>query len=154
MRPIDTQAWLRVQAHTLTIRPLAQWKVGDRYVTALGVVNRGPAEVLFDPRALRGDLRFAAALHPRSAPPEAVITAAFWAVVSDQPSIESSIMALPLPSLSLTKTAVLGLAVAVIAGVGVGHLAGTPEGPTRSAKPRDPPPAGVTIRPTPTSCAS
>ena len=85
VRPIDTQAWLRVQAHTLTIRPLAQWKVGDRYVTALGVVNRGPAEVPFDPRALRGDLRFAAALHPALGPAGSGHHGSVWAVVSDQP---------------------------------------------------------------------
>lgn len=85
VRPIDTQAWLRVQAHTLTIRPLAQWKVGDRYVTALGVVNRGPAEVPFDPRALRGNLRFAAALHPALGPAGSGHHGSVWAVVSDQP---------------------------------------------------------------------
>ena len=43
-------------------------------------------------------------------------------------------MALPLPSLSLTKTAVFGLAVAVIAGVVWVTSLERPEGPTRSAK--------------------
>ena len=153
MRPIDTQAWLRVQAHTLTIRPLAQWKVGDRYVTALGVVNRARRKCRRSARLAR---QFAVCRRAPSAlgPPGAVITAAFGPWFPINPSIESSIMALPLPSLSLTKTAVFGLAVAVIAGVVWVTSLERPEGPTRSAKTEDPPPAGVTIRPTPTICAS
>ncbi len=85
VRPIDTRAWLRVQANDLTIRPLAQWKVGDRYVTALGVFNRGAMDVPFDPRALRGDLLFAAALHPTLGPRGGGHNGSVWAVVTSQP---------------------------------------------------------------------
>ena len=85
VRPIDTRAWLRVQSAVLTIQPLAQWKVGDRYVTALGVYNRGAMDVPFDPRALRGDLRFVAALHPTLGPRGSGHNGTVWAVITSQP---------------------------------------------------------------------
>ncbi len=85
VRPIDTRAWLRVQSAYLTIQPLKQWKVGELYVTALWVTNRGAAEVPFDPRALRGALRFAAALHPTLGPQGSGHSSTVWAVVTGQP---------------------------------------------------------------------
>lgn len=85
VRPVATRAWLRVQAAALEVRPLAQWQVGDRYVTALGVYNRGPWPVPFEPRALRGDLLFAAALHPMLGPQGSGHNGTVWAVVTEKP---------------------------------------------------------------------
>jgi integrating conjugative element protein (TIGR03749 family) len=76
---------LRVQDALITVRPLASWQIGAHYVTALGVTNRRPFPVDFDPRALRGDLRFAAALHPTLAPAGSGHQHTVWAVVTDQP---------------------------------------------------------------------
>ena len=83
--PTLRQGGLRVQGALLAVRPLASWKVGAYYVTALGVVNRRPFPVDFDPRALRGDLRFVAALHPVLAPAGSGHQHTVWAVVTDQP---------------------------------------------------------------------
>ena len=83
--PALRQGGLRVQGALLAVRPLASWKVGAYYVTALGVVNRRPFPVDFDPRALRGDLRFVAALHPVLAPAGSGHQHTVWAVVTDQP---------------------------------------------------------------------
>jgi len=83
--PTLRQGGLRVQGALLAVRPLASWKVGAYYVTALGVVNRRSFPVDFDPRALRGDLRFVAALHPVLAPAGSGHQHTVWAVVTDQP---------------------------------------------------------------------
>jgi len=83
--PMVLTDWLRVQDALITVRPLASWKIGAHYVTALGVVNRRPFPVDFDPRALRGDLRFVAALHPVLAPAGSGHQHTVWAVVTDQP---------------------------------------------------------------------
>jgi|GEM_PF-648601 len=85
VRPLATRAWIRVQAATLQVRPLAQWQAGERYVTALEVANRGAWPVAFDPRALRGDLIFAAALHPTLAPAGSGHHRTVWAVVTAKP---------------------------------------------------------------------
>jgi len=85
VRPIDTRAWLRVQSAYLTLRPLAQWKAGDLHVTALGVYNRATAAVPFEPRALRGELLFAAALHPTLGPQGSGHNGTVWAVVTRRP---------------------------------------------------------------------
>lgn len=85
VRPIDPRAWLRVQSASLTIQPLRQWQAGELYVTALGVANRGPYAVPFDPRALRGALLFAAALHPTLGPSGSGHNGTIWTVVTRQP---------------------------------------------------------------------
>ena len=85
VQPIETRAWLRVQAADLEVRPLAQWKSGELYVTALGVYNRSAHRVTFDPRALRGELAFVAALHPILAPAGSGHQGTVWAVVTQQP---------------------------------------------------------------------
>lgn len=87
--PVSARAWLRVQAAYLAVLPLAQWKVGERYVTAVGAYNRSPREAPFDPRALRGDLRFAAALHPILGPAGSGHSGTVWAVVTDRPFNEA-----------------------------------------------------------------
>ena len=83
--PIDTRAWLRVQSNVLTLQPLAQWHAQDRYVTALQVQNRGAMDVAFDPRALRGNWQFAAALHPTLAPQGSGHNQTLWVVITSQP---------------------------------------------------------------------
>ncbi|MBK8168631.1 MAG: DUF3438 family protein [bacterium] len=83
--PVDTRDWVRVQSAFLTVRPLRQWKAGDLYVTALGVTNRAAFEVPFDPLALRGDLTFAAALHPALGPAGSGHSGTVWVLVTRQP---------------------------------------------------------------------
>lgn len=85
VQPIATHAWVRVQSAALAVRPLKQWKIGARYVTALGVDNRSARPIAFDPRALRGDLVFAATLHPTLEPVGSGHQGTVWAVVTDQP---------------------------------------------------------------------
>lgn len=85
VRPIETREWLRVQAAALEVRPLAQWQSGALYVTALGVYNRSAHPITFDPRALRGELAFVAALHPTLAPMGSGHQGTVWAVVTPQP---------------------------------------------------------------------
>ena len=85
VRPMKTQAWLRVQSSALTLQPLAQWKAGDRYVTVLGALNRSAAEIAFDPRAFRGDVLFAAALHPTLGPRGSGHNQSVWVVITSQP---------------------------------------------------------------------
>jgi hypothetical protein len=83
--PLALDDGLRVQDALITVRPLASWKIGAHYVTALGVTNRRAFPVDFDPRALRGDLQFAAALHPTLAPAGSGHQHTVWAVVTAQP---------------------------------------------------------------------
>jgi len=83
--PAAMREGLRVQDTLLRVRPQASWKIGAHYVTALRVTNRAAFPVAFDPRALRGDLRFAAALHPTLAPAGSGHQHTVWAVVTDQP---------------------------------------------------------------------
>ena len=83
--PINTRDWLRVQSNALTLQPLAQWHAQDRYVTALQVQNRGAMAVAFDPRALRGNWQFAAALHPTLAPQGSGHNQTLWIVITSQP---------------------------------------------------------------------
>lgn len=85
MEAIDARALLRVQSADLAVRPLAQWKIDPYYVTAVGVYNRSAFEVPFEPRALRGELRFAAALHPALGPAGGGHSGTVWIVVTDQP---------------------------------------------------------------------
>jgi len=83
--PAAMREGLRVQDALLDVRPHASWKIGAYYVTTLRVTNRAGFPVAFDPRALRGDLRFAAALHPTLAPAGSGHQHTVWAVVTDQP---------------------------------------------------------------------
>lgn len=85
VQPIEARAWLRVQAAALAVRPLAQWQSGELYVTAVSVTNRSAHRVTFDPRALRGELAFVAALHPILAPAGSGHQGTVWAVVTQQP---------------------------------------------------------------------
>ncbi|MCP5451532.1 MAG: DUF3438 family protein [Gammaproteobacteria bacterium] len=83
--PTALRAGLRVQGAWLDVQPQASWKIGAHYVTTLRVTNRAGFPVAFDPRALRGDLHFAAALHPTLAPAGSGHQHTVWAVVTDQP---------------------------------------------------------------------
>lgn len=86
---IDRRALLRGQASDLVVRPLAQWQLGEHYVTALGVLNTGPRTVDFDPLALRGELLFAAALHASLQPAGSGHNGTVWAVVTAVPFNEA-----------------------------------------------------------------
>lgn len=87
--PASTTHWLRVQSAFLETRPLAQWNIEPFYVTAVGVFNHSPAQVPFEPRALRGNLRFVAALHPILGPQGSGHSGTVWVVVTDQPFDEA-----------------------------------------------------------------
>jgi hypothetical protein len=82
--PVDAR-WVRASAGAVTVRPLAQWQVGARYVTALDVRNRGAWPAPFEPRALRGAWVFAAALQPTLGPAGSGHHRTVWAVITEQP---------------------------------------------------------------------
>ncbi len=77
--------WVRVWGNQLSIKPLKQWKIHDRYLTVLLVNNLSNQAVAFDPRALRGRLVFAAALQPTLAPSGGLDDQTLWAVITAVP---------------------------------------------------------------------
>lgn len=83
--PLAAARWVRLQGSALQTRPLAQWKIEPWYVTAVSVVNTSPFPVPFEPRALRGDFRFVATLHPTLGPQGSGHNGTIWAMVTDQP---------------------------------------------------------------------
>ncbi|MCP5076232.1 MAG: DUF3438 family protein, partial [Rhodobacteraceae bacterium] len=85
VRSVSARDWLRIQSKYLEVQPLAQWKLGERYVTAVAVYNKSAQAVEFDPRALRGKPLFVAALHPTLRPAGSGHNGTVWAVVTDQP---------------------------------------------------------------------
>ncbi|HEN8704426.1 TPA: TIGR03749 family integrating conjugative element protein [Pseudomonas putida] len=48
----------------VSIKPLAAWRLGDYWVTAVKIVNRGPSKVALDPRHLQATLYAATFQHP------------------------------------------------------------------------------------------
>ncbi len=85
VQAIDSRTLLRVQSRELAVRPLAQWQLGEHYVTVLGVLNTSARAVDFDPLALRGELLFAAALHPSLQPDGSGHNGTVWALVTAVP---------------------------------------------------------------------
>lgn len=77
--------WVRVWGNQLAIKPLKQWKINDDYVTVLLVNNLSARPVAFDPRALRGRLKFVAALSPVIQPQGSVNDQTLWAVITAVP---------------------------------------------------------------------
>ncbi len=82
---IHTKQLVRIWHNRLSVRPLRQWKMGDKYLTILLVNNTSSVAVEFDPRALRGRLMFAAALYPVIQPKGSYQDQTLWAVVTDMP---------------------------------------------------------------------
>lgn len=78
-----------VRGAAVRAEPLAAWRGGDRYVTAVQLTNVTEAPVILDPRDLRGEWRTATFQHARLQPAghEADTTAAY--LVSDRPFEES-----------------------------------------------------------------
>lgn len=85
VRAINVRAWVRLPVTGLTIKPLKQWKAGNLHVTALGVYNGGSQVIPFEPKALRGRLLFAAALHPTLQPAGSGHNGTVWAIVTEPP---------------------------------------------------------------------
>lgn len=85
VRPIAVRDWVRLPATGLAIKPLQQWKVNTLHVTAVGVYNGSDTAIPFEPKALRGRLLFAAALHPTVAPKGSGHNGSVWAVITEQP---------------------------------------------------------------------
>ena len=85
VRPIAVRDWVRLPATGLAITPLRQWKVNNLHVTAVGVYNGSDTAIPFEPKALRGRLLFAAALHPTVAPKGSGHNGSVWAVITEQP---------------------------------------------------------------------
>ncbi len=82
---IQTSQFVRMWHNRLSVKPLRQWKMGDKYVTVLLVNNISSVPVEFDPRALRGRLMFAAALYPVIQPRGSHQDQTLWAVVTAIP---------------------------------------------------------------------
>ncbi|MCB1810681.1 MAG: DUF3438 family protein [Candidatus Competibacteraceae bacterium] len=91
LRPIPSRALLRVQAHFLSLQPLAQWQAGEQFVTALGVYNQSAHTVTFDPQALRLEALFIAALHGELGPAGSGHNGTVWAVVTEKPFNQSRV---------------------------------------------------------------
>ncbi len=85
VKRIHSSQFVRVWHNRLSVKPLRQWKMGDKYVTVLLVNNTSSVAVEFDPRALRGRLIFAAALYPVIQPKGSPQDQTLWAVVTEIP---------------------------------------------------------------------
>lgn len=69
----------------LSIKPLKQWRVNNKYITVLLVNNISNSPVNFDPRALRGRIEFAAALNPVISSQGSINDRTLWAVITSMP---------------------------------------------------------------------
>ena len=76
---------LRMNDGRLSVKPLKQWAIGERYLTVMLVNNRSAAAVEFDPRAMRGRWMFAAALYPVREPRGSRFDQTLWALISAEP---------------------------------------------------------------------
>lgn len=85
VRSVPNTELLRGLISALSVRPLAQWQVADRYVTALGVFNKSTQSISFDPRVLRGNFLFAASLKPQLRSKSGTV----WTVISTKPFNEA-----------------------------------------------------------------
>ena len=88
VKPI-TKPWLRVMGHRIRAKPLGQWQMSGKYVTAIVVRNQDRTPLSWDPRALRGDFEFASALHSVIAPAGHIGDESLWVVVSARPFNEA-----------------------------------------------------------------
>lgn len=77
--------WLRVVNNGLEVRALAQWNINGHFVTAIYVRNKTPRAIEFDPRGIRGDIKFVGAMHTFLRPRGESGDEGLWAVVTDQP---------------------------------------------------------------------
>ncbi len=77
--------WVRVWGNQLVIKPLKQWKINDDYLTVLVVNNVSAQAVEFDPRALRGRIKFSASLQPVIQARGDINDQTLWAVITAVP---------------------------------------------------------------------
>lgn len=77
--------FVRMSNKRLRIKPLAQWKISDKYLTVLKVDNLSAYPMPFDPRALRGRIITASALHPVLQPQGSVSDQTLWAIITGIP---------------------------------------------------------------------
>lgn len=77
--------FIRLWGDYLSIKPLNQWKVNEFYVTSLKVKNRSPRALSFDPRAFRGRVITAAALHPTLQPKGSERDETIWVIITGIP---------------------------------------------------------------------
>lgn len=76
---------IRMNAGKLKIKALRQWEIDGHYLTVLLVNNTSRQSVAFDPRALRGRFKFAAALYPVLEPSGSRFDQTLWAVITAVP---------------------------------------------------------------------
>ncbi len=81
---VNLEHFIRM-SQEIEVNPLAQWKVGSLYVTTLGIKNNGRSEYQFDPRALRGEIKFVASLHPTIERQSSRHNETVWALVTPTP---------------------------------------------------------------------
>ena len=84
VKPI-TRPWLRLLGHRVRTKPLAQWQMNGKFVTAIAVRNQDHTPINWDPRALRGNFEFSAALHSAIAPAGRIGDESLWVVISSVP---------------------------------------------------------------------
>ncbi len=77
--------FVRLYGNRISLKPLAQWKIGKQFLTVLLVNNQSTYAIPFDPRALRGRLEFSASLHPVIQPAGSMQDQTLWAVITGVP---------------------------------------------------------------------
>lgn len=82
---INGRQLLRVWSDRLKLRGLAQWRIDDYFVSAVHADNKSGLKVQFDPRALRGQWEFVAALHPVLFPNGSRTDQTIWVFISKMP---------------------------------------------------------------------
>ena len=83
--PVDTQDLPLYKGGALRTSPIAQWKAGALYVTAVRVTSDSLESVELDPRLLRGDWISATPQHSWVAESGGVGDTTAWYLVSDRP---------------------------------------------------------------------
>ncbi|MDP8051512.1 DUF3438 family protein [Pasteurella atlantica] len=81
----NLQHWIRVWGNKVAIKPLKQWKINDDYLTILLINNTSSQPVTFDPRALRGRIKFTATIITTLEPKGNINDQTLYAVITSVP---------------------------------------------------------------------
>lgn len=77
--------WIRIAGGSLEIKALAQWSINGHFVTAIYVRNKTSRAIEFDPRGIRGDIKFVGAMHTYLEPRGTNGDEGLWAIVTAEP---------------------------------------------------------------------
>ncbi len=85
MRKRNLQHWIRIWGNKIAIKPLKQWKINDDYLTVLLINNTSSQPITFDPRALRGRIKFTATITTTLKPKGSINDQTLYAVITSVP---------------------------------------------------------------------